>query len=45
MLRVKPIRKPDPDKLGAKIDDYWEAAQTTLNPPMFKGMMSRGILL
>lgn len=29
-LQVAPVRKPDPTKPGAKVDDYWEAAQHKL---------------
>ncbi|KAF4740619.1 Dynein heavy chain 1, axonemal, partial [Perkinsus olseni] len=30
MFSIKPVRKNDPNKLGAKIDDYWESAQKEL---------------
>eukprot|EP01031_Cornospumella_fuschlensis_P032177 gene32177-38921_t len=30
MFDVKPIKKNDPNKPGAKIDDYWEAGQKSL---------------
>jgi len=34
MLGLKPVKKPDPNNLGKKLDDYWEAAQAS--PVMFK---------
>ena len=30
IFSVKPVKKPDPSKLGAKIDDYWDAAKNDL---------------
>ena len=30
MFEIPPILKPDPDKVGAKLKDYWEAAQKSL---------------
>jgi dynein heavy chain len=27
MMNIKPIKKNDPNKLGAKLDDYWEPAK------------------
>lgn len=30
MFSIKPVRKNDPNKLGAKMDDYWESAQKEL---------------
>lgn len=29
-FKIKPIKKNDPNKLGAKIEDYWEAAKNEL---------------
>ena len=33
LQKVKPVRKDDPDKLGAKINDYWEPGKKLLNDP------------
>ena len=30
MFEIKPVLKPDPDNIGKKIKDYWEAAQKNL---------------
>ena len=32
MFQVKPVKKPHPEKLGVKIDDYWESSQKELLP-------------
>ena len=30
MFRIKPVKKNDPNKLGGKIEDYWESAKNDL---------------
>ena len=33
LMKVKPVRKDDPNQLGKKINDYWEPATKLLNEP------------
>uniref|UniRef100_A0A7S0EN91 Uncharacterized protein n=1 Tax=Hanusia phi TaxID=3032 RepID=A0A7S0EN91_9CRYP len=33
LMKVKPVRKDDPNQLGKKINDYWEPASKLLNDP------------